>query len=132
MFIYCDTNTFFSFYITLFVETIFKMSDSEIDYDVLSDEELSSMIDEVTKNLSNNLHFLFDCIKEREHRHTEQIQFLQRMIETNTIVDNMGLHRETNNDRTPVGIDCRGRLVHTGDLVEVISESKKGKNFKSK
>ena len=108
------------------------MSDSEIDYDVLSDEELSSMIDEVTKNLSNNLHFLFDCIKEREHRHTEQIQFLQRMIETNTIVDNMGLHRETNNDRTPVGIDCHGRLVHTGDLVEVISGSKKGKPFKPK
>ena len=34
----------------------------------------------------------------------------------------MGSHRETNNDR----------IVHTGDLVEVISGSKKGKPFKPK
>ena len=30
------------------------------------------------------------------------------------------------------GKDCEGRSIHTGDLVEVLTDSKNGKPFKSK
>ena len=66
------------------------MVDDEVEVQALSDEELSSTINALSKNLSRYHLLLWDCIKERERRHSEQVQYLQRIIDNvkGTVLDN--------------------------------------------
>ena len=66
------------------------MIDDEVEVEALSNEELSLTINELSKNLSRYHLLLWDCIKERERRHSEQVQYLQRIINNvkGTVLDN--------------------------------------------
>lgn len=66
------------------------MIDDEIEVKVLSNEELSLTIDELSENLSRYHLLLWDCIKEREQRYSEQVQYLQRIIDNvkGTVLNN--------------------------------------------
>ena len=66
------------------------MIDDEVEVKALSNEELSLTINELSKNLSRYHLLLWDCIKERERRHSEQVQYLQRIIDNveGNVIDN--------------------------------------------
>ena len=118
------------------------MIDNETNLGTLSDDELSSAINELSLALSNYQILLLNCINEREKRHTEQVTNLHAIISHVRDIGNDGnIHENESDDNislssnisdhSSAGKDCQGRSVYTGDLVEILTGSKNGKPFKS-
>ena len=161
------------------------MIDHDTNLSTLSDDELTTAINELSSALSAYQMKLWDCFKEREKRLIQKNANLRAIIDRVRDISNDGninvnesinessdnlpnsstviatisdnnsdtngfcilshikpgrrIEFDDNNslksnasDHLDNGKDCDGRSIHTGDLVEVLTDSKNGKPFKSK
>ena len=75
--------------------------DHEINISTLSDDELSSKIEDLSKTLSSYQILLWDCFEERERRHAQKVNNLQAVINIVRDISNKGnIHENESVDKS--------------------------------